>query len=109
MALPGRKHLEIRFPRVEGYAFDVKHKIIADVDSTPLRLSPVTEPTEIIVKDAVGYKVGRPDRLGPGKEVYHDRDEFYANHRLQTTEYEIASDITDRLKHDIRQCFFHKY
>lgn len=106
-ALPERKHLEIRFPRVEGYIFDIRYKITADIKSIPpLKISPVREPTEVIVKDAVGYKVGRPDRLGPGVEVYHNRDEFYASHRLQTTMYEIASDITQRLKHEARHLLF---
>lgn len=106
-ALPERKHLEIRFPRVEGYIFDVRYKITANIKSIPqMKISPVREPTEVIVKDAVGYKVGRPDRLGPGTEVYHNRDEFYANHRLQTTIYEIASDVTDRLKHEARRLLF---
>ncbi|MDE2591066.1 MAG: DEAD/DEAH box helicase family protein, partial [Patescibacteria group bacterium] len=35
MALPERKNFEIRFPRVEGYIFDVRHKIICDVKSVP--------------------------------------------------------------------------
>lgn len=107
MALPERKNFEIRFPRVEGYIFDVRHKIICDVKSVPkLKISPVRDPTEVVVKDAVGYKLGRPDRLGPGTEVYHNRDEFYKNHRLQTTIFEIASDITDRLKPEARQVLF---
>ena len=106
-ALPERRAHEIRFPRVEGYIFDVRYKLRADVKSIPpIKISPVMEPTEVIVKDAVGYKVGRPDRLGPGTEVYQNRDEFYANHRLQTTIYEISSDITDRLKHDARRLLF---
>ncbi len=107
VALPERKEFEIRYPHVEGYIFDVRFKIKADVNSIPpIRIAPVTEPTEIVVKDAVGFKIGKPDRLGPGTEVYQNRDEFYASHRLQTTVYEIASDITDRLRHDARRLLF---
>lgn len=107
MALPERQHLEIRFPRVDGYVFDIKHKIICDVKNVPeLNVSPIRDPTEIIVKDAVGYRIGRPDKLGPGTEVSQTRDEFYKNHRLQTTIFEIASDITERIKRDARQVLF---
>ncbi|MBS4015371.1 MAG: DEAD/DEAH box helicase family protein [Candidatus Latescibacteria bacterium] len=98
-ALPERKELEIRFPRVEGYVFDVRYRIKADIDSIPkMTIDPSKAPTEVKVKDAVGYKIGRPDRLGPGKEVTHDRNPFYKDKRLQATVYEIASQITKNLK-----------
>jgi type III restriction enzyme len=95
-ALPERKDFEIRFPRVEGFVFDVRHKIRADVEKIPpLVIDPAKEPTELVAKDAVVVKVGRPDRLGPGKEVYQDRDIFHQTHRLQSTIYEIAAEITN--------------
>ena len=107
MALPGRKNLEIRFPRVEGYIFDVRERITIDMNKVPvLKMTPSIEPTEVIVKDAVGYKVGKPDRLGPGVEVSQTRDEFYASHRLQTTKWEIAHDITERLRPEARLLLF---
>lgn len=98
-ALPERKEkYEIRFPRVEGYVFDVKYKIKADVDKIPkMHIDPAKEPTEVAAKDAVVVKIGRPDRLGPGQIVFQDRNPFHAVHRLQTTVYEIAAEITDKL------------
>jgi type III restriction enzyme len=36
--------------------------------------------------------------LGPGEEVIHDRSPFYQHKRLQTTVYEIAAELTQRLK-----------
>lgn len=98
-ALRERKHLEITFPRVEGYVFDVRQRIRVNWDEVPyLVIDPSTEPTEVQVKPAVDYRVGRPDRLGPGEEVLHDRNPFYRENRLQATVYEIAAEITNRLK-----------
>lgn len=98
-ALRERKHLEITFPRVEGYVFDVRQRIRVNWDEVPyLVIDPSTEPTEVQVKPAVGYRIGRPDRLSPGEEVLHDRNPFYRENRLQATVYEIAAEITNRLK-----------
>lgn len=98
-ALPERKELEITFPRVEGYILDVRQRIRIDWDKVPyLCVEPQVEPTDVWVKPTVGYRVGRPDRLGPGEAVRQDRNPFHQHMRLQTTVYEIAADITDRLK-----------
>ncbi len=98
-ALPERKHLEITFPRVEGYVFDVRQRIRVNLKDVPyLKIDPATEPTEVVAKPAAGYRIGRPDRLGPGAEVLHDRNPFYREKRLQATVYEIAAELTRRLK-----------
>ena len=57
-----------------------------------------TEPTEVVTKPMAGYRIGRPDRLGPGKEVIHDRNPFHREKRLQETVYEIAADVLNKLK-----------
>ncbi len=41
------------------------------------------EPTEVVVKPAVGYRIGRPDRLGPGTEALHGRNLFHHEKRLR--------------------------
>lgn len=106
-SLPERKHLEIKFPRVEGYILDVKQKIKADIDSMPrLIIDPTREPTEVVAKDFVGYRIGRPDRLGPGKEVIQDRNPFHSFHRLQTTVYHIAAEVTEKLGPEKRPFIF---
>ncbi|GBC94016.1 hypothetical protein HRbin15_02521 [bacterium HR15] len=98
-ALPERKHLEITFPRVEGYVVDVRSRIRLNVEGVPyLQIDPSSEPTEVKVKPAVGYRIGRPDRLGPGVAVEHDRNPFHREKRLQATVYEIAAELTQRLK-----------
>ncbi|MCX7993876.1 MAG: hypothetical protein N2651_09440, partial [Fimbriimonadales bacterium] len=98
-ALPERKHLEITFPRVEGYVFDVRQQIRVDFEKIPyLHLDPTREPTEVAVRPQVGYQIGRPDRLGPGAIALHDRNPFHTEKRLQATVYEIAAEITHRLR-----------
>ncbi|MDW8236680.1 MAG: DEAD/DEAH box helicase family protein [Bacteroidia bacterium] len=103
-ALPERKHLEITFPRVEGYLIDVRQRIRVDWERLPyLLIDPQAEPAEVVVKPSVGYRVGRPDRLGPGQEVFHDRNPFHWEKRLQTTVYEIAAEIIEKLKNSWRE------
>ncbi len=98
-ALPERKHLEITFPRVEGYVFDVRQRIRVNWEGVSyLQIDPTTEPTEVVAKPAAGYRIGRPDRLGPGAEVLHDRNPFHREKRLQASVYEIAAELTRRLK-----------
>jgi len=98
-ALPERIHLEITFPRVEGFVLDIKQRVRANIAEMPyLILSPSAAPTEVIAKPAVGYRIGRPDRLGPGEEVIHDRNPFHRQKRLQATVFEIAAELTQRLK-----------
>ena len=75
-ALPERKHLEITFPRVEGYVVDVRSRIRLNLKDIPYLEIGGSEPREVTVKPAVGYRIGRPDRLGPGPEVIHDRNPF---------------------------------
>ena len=92
-ALPERKALEITFPRVEGYVFDVRHRIRVDWQKIPpLRLG--QEPIEVKAGPLLGGHLGRGDPF----LVTHDREPYYEEKRLQAIVYEIASDITRRLK-----------
>jgi len=106
-ALPDRKSLEIRFPRVEGYIYDIRRKVRADVKSIPvLAVSPSTEPTEVVVKPASGITTEKPTRLWPGEEKMENRNEFLKAHRLQTTIFEIASQVTSKLVPETRPFVF---
>lgn len=50
-ALKEREHLKIEFPRVEGYVFDVKSRIRADISGLKeLTVDPGKEPTKVVVK-----------------------------------------------------------
>lgn len=106
-SLPERKHLEITFPRVEGFIFDVRHRIKADIDSIPgIHIDPEREPTVVEAKGAVGYRLGRPDRLGPGPSVIQDRNLFHATKRLQASVFETAKEVTNHLHIDSRRFLF---
>lgn len=105
--LPERKSLEIKFPRVEGYVYDIRRKVIANIEKIPvLYVSPANEPTEAIAKPATGVITERPSRLGPGEEKLETRDEFLKAHRLQTTIFEIASEVTRQLAPETRPFVF---
>ena len=87
-ALHDRGALEIRFPRVVGYISDARFRITADVAAMPkLLITPEVDPTWI--------KVGAK---GEGKGAVHDREAYYAEHRLQRTVFDITASITDKLK-----------
>lgn len=106
-ALPERKSLELRFPRVEGYVVDVKQRVRADIEKIPsLYVDPSKAPTEIVAKGQVGYRLGRPGLLGPGEEARQDRNPFHITHRLQTTVYQIAAEVTDKLSPEVRPFVF---
>lgn len=98
-ALRERENLKIEFPRVEGYVFDVKSRIKADVSKIKeLTVDPGKEPTKVVVKGAVAYKIGFPTRLGPGQEKFQDRNPFHETKRVKEIIFEISKRITNALK-----------
>jgi type III restriction enzyme len=98
-ALPERKHMEIRFPVVEGYAFALtKNLIRCDVESLePLVIEPNREPVATFVRPTVGYQEGSPSQAAPFEFVEQDRDEYYKQTHLQTIEFQIARLIVEQL------------
>ena len=98
-AMPEREHLEIRFPVVEGYTFDLKKNLIkADVSAMePLRIEPFLEPTAVFIKPRVGYELGVPTLFGPGDFQIQDRQTFYANTHIQRIKFQIARRVVDAL------------
>ena len=98
-AMKEREHLRIEFPRVEGYVFDVKSRIRADVSGLKeITVDPGKEPTKVVVKGTVSYKIGFPTRLGPGQDVYQDRNPFHETKRVKEIIFEISKRITNALK-----------
>jgi hypothetical protein len=98
-ALASRGDRELEFPRVEGYVMDVRQRVRCDVDAVPeLEVLPQIEPTEVVTRTQMGWT---PWRAGPGTTVGEAevlmRDEFYREHRLQRTVFEIARDVTEAL------------
>jgi type III restriction enzyme len=94
-ALPERKHFEIRFPVVEGYAFALRRNLIkADVTQMePLSLEPSRTPTAVFVKPQVGYQLGHPTLGGGFEHVEQDREAYYQSTHLQTIKFEISRRI----------------
>ena len=98
-ALPERKQLEIRFPVVEGYTFDLKRNLIkADVSAMEaLRIEPGREPTAVFIKPQVGYEIGEPTLFGPGDFEIQNREAFYASTHIQRIKFQIARRVVDEL------------
>lgn len=89
---------KIEFPRVESLVFEVRDRILVDVDAIErLTVEPSKEPTEVIARAQVGYQIGAPSLAGPGEAVVQTRAEFYETVRVQQIEYEIARRVTNSL------------
>ncbi|HJP82741.1 MAG TPA: DEAD/DEAH box helicase family protein [Fimbriimonadaceae bacterium] len=85
---------EILFPRVEGYVSAVQDSVVCDWEKVPcLLVGKSGEPTFVDVKAAVGLRVGRPDRSGPGTIERHDRIPYYIVSRAQSASFRIASQL----------------
>jgi len=96
--LEERAHLEIRFPRVEGYTFRARHRIRANWDQIQsLELNPAKDPTKTMVKGYAPDASGRISRHGPGEEDEISLDSFRKEHRVQELEFELARALTARL------------
>ncbi|MCY4578413.1 MAG: DEAD/DEAH box helicase family protein [Chloroflexi bacterium] len=98
-AMPERKHLEIRFPVVEGYTFDLKRNLVkADVAAMEsLRIEPNLDPTSTFIKPQVGYDVGVPTLFGPGDFEVQDRKAFYESSHIQQIKFQITRRVVDGL------------
>jgi type III restriction enzyme len=98
-ALPERKHLEIRFPVVEGYVVELNRNVVrcdvAQVERLPL--DPVTTPTAAFLQPQVAYKLGSPTAYGGFGFEEVNREEYYASVHPQTVAFEIAREIVRAL------------
>ena len=97
-ALLDRAGMQMRFPVVEGYVFDLKqHLVKCDVDGMdPLALEPFKEPTATFVMPTVGYKEGHAATYGGDFEmVVQDREEYYRTTHVQAIQFQIAKMIVD--------------
>jgi type III restriction enzyme len=94
-ALPERADLEIRFPRVEGYAFEPSAEVgIADWDVVPaLSIDPSQIPLEVQMKAGLPTNQGRPTLFGPGKLDTATLAAYRQAHRLQTRMAELAREL----------------
>ncbi len=95
-SLKERSHLELRFPRVEGYVTEVAERVVCDWRSVPeLHVGAESEPTEVLVKGAVGVRIGRPDRGGPGRLEVQNRLPYYLLTRVQSVTFAMEKYFRD--------------
>ena len=94
-AIPEKAHLEIRFPRVEGYTQGIRHRVTVNWESiAPLRLDPTDIPPEVEVKAGLPSNSGRPSLVGPGRLARIDLNPYRKGRRLQHLVFEMARDLT---------------
>ena len=97
-ALPERAALEIKFPNVEGYVFQLNREYIkCDVSRVePIEIKITSAPNQIFVQPMVGLQDGVIG--GANFEArLHTRDEFYAATHIDQILMWIAKEITDNL------------
>ena len=94
-ALPERAHLEIQFPRVEGYTQAVRNRVTIDWDKVPsLNLEPGRIPPEVEVKGLHPTNTGRLSLSGPGRADAVKLDEFRRSRRVQELVFDVAGALT---------------
>ena len=94
-AVPGNAHLEIRFPRVEGYMQGIRHRVKVDWESiAPLHIDPMDIPPEVEMKAGLPSNRGQPSLVGPGSLEHVDLNPFRKGRRRQRLEFEMARDLT---------------
>ena len=97
-AVPEKSRYEIRFPRVEGYAQQIRGRIAFDWDSlAPLRIDPAAIPPEVDLKAAIPSSRGRPSVHGPGDLERADLRAFRESRRRREHIFELARDLTRHL------------
>jgi type III restriction enzyme len=99
MALPERKHFEIRFPIVEGYVVALTRNLVkCDVTQVErMALDPWNTPTAAFVRPQVGYQIGHPSAYGGFGFELVDRQTYYESMHSQTIAFEIAREIVRAL------------
>ena len=94
-AVPARAHLEIKFPRVEGYKQAIRNRVSVNwTEVPPLFLDPMKIPPEVQMKAALSTNAGRPSLVGPGKLENVDLNPYRSARREQELVFELARDLT---------------
>ena len=94
-AVPSRAHLEIQFPRVEGYRQAIRNHVTVDwTGLPPLWLDPMKIPPEVQMKAALATNAKRPSLMGPGKLESVDLNPYREGRREQELIFELAKDLT---------------
>ena len=93
-ALPERAHLEIKFPRVEGYVQQAVERLTFHVAKcAELIIDPTQIPQEVQMKAGLASNTGRPSLYGPGKLLDANLGAYRAGRRLQSLEFDMAREL----------------
>ncbi len=94
-AVPEKAKYEIKFPRVEGYSFALRNRIVVDWASIPpMILDPLQIPPEVEVKGLSVTNKGKLSLHGPGKLDQVGLRAFRSDHRVQELEFDLAAHLT---------------
>ncbi|MBI2203806.1 MAG: DEAD/DEAH box helicase family protein [Candidatus Rokubacteria bacterium] len=94
-AVPGKEHLAITYPRVEGYQQAIRNHVTVDwAVVSPLVLDPMKIPPEVEMKASLPSNRGRPTLTGPGKLERVDLNPYRAGYRFQQLVFDLAADLT---------------
>jgi type III restriction enzyme len=94
-AIPQKMHLEIKFPRVEGYTQAIRNRVTVDWKSVPkMVLEPGKIPPEVQARGLSVNNQGRMTLTGPGKTSDLSLKEFREKRRIQELVFELARTLT---------------
>lgn len=98
-AVPARKEMEIRFPIVEGYVFQLAKGLLrCDVDAIDeLKIDPKREPTATYIRPTAGYVDTDGAVQSPFELIKQDRNAYYANTHVQSILFQITQRIVGDL------------
>ena len=103
-ALPQRAHLEIKFPRVEGYTFAIRNRVKVNWEQVaPVTIDPLNIPPEVELKGLNVTEAGRLSFNGPSKVDQATLEKFRRGKRVQEIVFDLAGGLVRRLVKD-RQC-----
>ncbi|HEV2644305.1 MAG TPA: hypothetical protein VGT98_16460, partial [Candidatus Elarobacter sp.] len=94
-ALPDRKALEIRYPRVEGYVQSIRSSVVVNWDTiAPLEMRPDRIPPATKMTGLMYDNRGAPALLAPGRAKEVTLDGYRARTRVQQIVFDLARDLT---------------
>lgn len=94
-AVPEKAHLEIQFPRVDGYTQAIRNRVSVNWENLPkTTLMPGRIPPEVQMKGMSLNNQGRNSPSGPGELSMASLAEFREQHRLQELIFELTAGLT---------------
>lgn len=94
-AVPSRLEYEIRFPRVEWYVQEIRHRVVVDWANVPsLTLDPAQVPPEVMMAGLQVSNTGAPAYAPVGQAREITLEPYRGARRLQATAFELARSLT---------------